>query len=84
MKKWMLGLVVAGLVMVAGIGGVLADEVTDGKAWSFEQMLPFMKKMHPDMNDETLKQMYDTCHGQGGMMGPGAGPAMHQQMMKDL
>ncbi|NSL51389.1 FAD/FMN-containing dehydrogenase [Calidifontibacillus erzurumensis] len=35
---------------------------------SFEEMLPFMKKMHPNLTDEQLENMYKSCHGEGGMM----------------
>ena len=29
---------------------------------SFKDMLPFMKEMHPQMNDTELEQMYNNCH----------------------
>ncbi|MCM3765252.1 hypothetical protein [Neobacillus niacini] len=35
---------------------------------SFEEMLPFMQKMHPDFSNSELNEMYKACHGEGGMM----------------
>lgn len=32
----------------------------------FEQMLPYMKKMHPNLSDEQLKALYEQMHGQNG------------------
>lgn len=61
MKKRLisLGLVVA---FVLGIGNVVyANSETEG--WGFEEMLPFMKQMHPEMNEQEMEQMYQNCHG---------------------
>jgi hypothetical protein len=33
---------------------------------TFEQMLPFMKKMHPNLSDDQLKALYDQMMGQNG------------------
>lgn len=35
---------------------------------NFEQMQPFIQKMHPDFTTEEQKQMYDSCHREGSMM----------------
>ncbi|RSK26529.1 hypothetical protein EJF36_06455 [Bacillus sp. HMF5848] len=34
--------------------------------FSFEDMLPFMKEMHPDFSEEELESMYQDCHNRGG------------------
>lgn len=33
---------------------------------TFEQMLPFMKKMHPNLSDKELKDLFDSMHGKNG------------------
>lgn len=77
MKKWILAMVTTSLVLVAGIGGALASDLPkDPSSWTFEDMLPFMKKMHPNMDEKALKGMFDSCHKNGGMM--------NSSMMKDL
>jgi hypothetical protein len=33
---------------------------------AFEQMLPYMKKMHPGLSDEQLKALFEQMHGANG------------------
>lgn len=33
---------------------------------SFEQMLPYMKKMHPNLGEQQLKDLYDSMQQSGG------------------
>lgn len=33
---------------------------------TFEQMLPFMKKMHPNLSDAQLKSLFERMHGANG------------------
>ncbi|RKD27113.1 hypothetical protein BEP19_00640 [Ammoniphilus oxalaticus] len=71
MKKMVIGGTLAALLVIGGIGGVWAAESVSpnsGNEKTFEDMLPFMKKMHPHTSDETFKKMYNDCHGEGGMM----------------
>ena len=82
MKKLVLSGIVT-LFLVGGVGAVwAAEDVTpmNPNQKTFEEMLPFMKKMHPGVSDETFKEMYNSCHGEGGMMGNGT----PQSMMKNL
>jgi len=82
MKKLLLSGVIT-LLLVGGVGAVWAAEDVSPKVpniKTFEEMLPFMKKMHPGVSDETFKEMYNSCHGSGGMMGNGT----MQNMMKKL
>lgn len=86
MKKTVMVGAVAALLLMGGIGAVWAAENVTPKApaeKTFEEMLPWMKQMHPGISDETFKEMYNYCHsngGPGGMMGNGMGP----NMMKGL
>lgn len=67
MKKMVVGLLAAGLVLGAGTAAVFAEGNGDGEGTiNFGQMLPFMKKMHPDLSEQQLKDMYNSCHGTGG------------------
>jgi hypothetical protein len=74
----MIGAVTMGLLLAGGIGAAWAADNNPGagSSWSFEKMLPFMKQMHPNMNDSELKQMYNICNANGG-------PAKMGQMMKN-
>jgi disulfide bond formation protein DsbB len=66
MKKLLIGLVSLGLVL--GIGtSVYANTAGDGFQ-SFREMVPFMQQMHPDMSEEQLENMYNSCHGENGGM----------------
>jgi hypothetical protein len=40
---------------------------------SFEQMLPYMKKMHPDLSDDQLKSLYEQMMGSNGACSNGQG-----------
>lgn len=42
----------------------------------FEQMLPYMKKMHPNLSDEQLKALYEQMHGQNGACSNANGQGM--------
>lgn len=67
MKKLAIG--VLGAVLVLGLGtAVFAAGNSGEEGFSFEQMLPFMQKMHPDASNEQLQEMYKACHSDGGMM----------------
>lgn len=62
MKKKLLSVGIV-FVLALGIGNaVFAHGGSDG-GWSFQEMIPFMKEMHPDMDEKQLKQMYQDCHG---------------------
>ncbi|HEY2493175.1 MAG TPA: hypothetical protein VGI33_09710 [Paenibacillus sp.] len=51
------------VVLSVGIGTVAyATEVGTG---SVREMRPFMKEMHPNLNESELEQMYNSCHQQG-------------------
>ncbi len=68
MKKLTVGLLSAVMILGAGTAVVAAGNSGQGDGLSFERMLPFMQKMHPNFSKEELKDMYKACHGEGGMM----------------
>ncbi|MDT8977808.1 hypothetical protein RQP50_16350 [Paenibacillus sp. chi10] len=56
--------IVGATVLTLGIGtAVYAADVNPG---TIKDMLPFMKEMHPNLNDSELEQMYNNCHQRGG------------------
>ncbi|WP_338472962.1 hypothetical protein R4Z10_09665 [Niallia sp. XMNu-256] len=61
-KKLIIGLLTGAIVL--GGAGTFAYAQTDG----FQEMKPFMEKMHPELSTNELEQMYNSCHGDGGMM----------------
>ncbi|MBP1949953.1 hypothetical protein [Virgibacillus litoralis] len=69
MKKKLLAIALAAFVTL-GIGNVVfAHGAADNggeNGWSFEDMVPFMKDMHPNMDQQEMEQMYQDCHGSNG------------------
>jgi len=49
-------------VLTLGIGSAVYAHGSD-EGWSFQEMLPFMKEMHPDMDEQQMEEMYQKCHG---------------------
>ncbi|QOY36864.1 hypothetical protein AWH56_004210 [Anaerobacillus isosaccharinicus] len=82
MKKKVIAVLTA-TSLVLGIGSVaLANSDNDVfENFNFKDMLPFMQEMHPDLEEEQLEEMYNRCHGEGGMM-QGKMGGMMQGMMK--
>ncbi|MCQ6274556.1 hypothetical protein JMM81_06165 [Bacillus sp. V3B] len=70
-KKLAIG-VLTGAILLGGTGTFAfaqANEDANGEGLlNFGQMKPYMEEMHPDLSIQELKQMYDSCHGEGGMM----------------
>lgn len=77
-KKLWIG--IGAIVLTLGIGTAVYAADTGNPA--FEQMLPFMKKMHPNLTDQQLNDMHKSCGEQKGnldnMMKSGSG------MMKNM
>ncbi|MDP4086874.1 MAG: hypothetical protein Q8934_20110 [Bacillota bacterium] len=42
------------------------QQLMQSKDYSFDHMLPYMKKMHPNLSNEELKSFYDKMHGKDG------------------
>ena len=96
-RKIVVGMLTAGLAFGAVGTVALAKELPSKESIqelfkdgipSFKEMLPFMKQMHPNLNDQQLENMYQSCHskgGKGGMMqNPNAMPQQHSNMMNNL
>jgi len=69
MKKRWIGL--AALVLATGIGtagayAASADGNTGAGKDFFERMLPFAKQMHPDLTDQQIERMYNSCRNGSG------------------
>ncbi len=69
MKKKLIAALTA-TALVLGVGTLTLasseNDVLDGV--NFKEMLPFMQKMHPDLDEKQLEEMFDRCHGEDGMM----------------
>ena len=86
MRKLLTGGVVASILLMGGIGAAWAAENVTPKAPDqkfFEEMLPFMKQMHPGMSEESYKEMFNDCHSKGGPAGM-MGNGVQENKMKDL
>lgn len=46
---------------------------------TFEQMKPFMKKMHPNLSDKELEELFNSMHGAGGACGVQNGSTSNPQ-----
>ncbi|BCG58821.1 hypothetical protein [Paenibacillus sp. URB8-2] len=56
-KKLWIG--IGAIVLTLGIG--TAVYAAEGGDATFQQMLPFMKKMHPSLSDQQLNDMHKSC-----------------------
>ena len=68
MKKLAVGILSGALVLGAGTAVFAAGNNSSEDGLSFEKMLPFMQKVHPESSKEDLQKMYNACHEDGGMM----------------
>jgi hypothetical protein len=66
-KKLAIG-VLTGAILLGGTGTLTFAQANGEGLLNFGQMKPYMEKMHPDLSTQELKQMYDSCHAEGGMM----------------
>ncbi|MCH6267815.1 hypothetical protein [Neobacillus citreus] len=83
MKKLAFGLFSAALILGAGTAVFAAGNNNTGDGLSFDKMLPFMQKMHPDSSKQELEDMYKACHENGGMMG-GTSETKSENMMNQF
>jgi len=56
--------IIGAAVLAIGIG--TATYAAEAGPSAFRDMLPFMKEMHPNLNDSQLEQMYNSCHQREG------------------
>ncbi|WP_394239373.1 hypothetical protein [Niallia oryzisoli] len=69
-KKIVIGLL-TGAILLGGAGTIAFAQANDGNdtgILDFGEMKPYMEKMHPELSDQELQDMYNSCHGDGGMM----------------
>ncbi|MEH7095005.1 hypothetical protein [Neobacillus vireti] len=85
MKKFVVGMIGAAFILGAGTAVFAAGDGSSNDGVSFERMLPFMQKMHPDSSKDELKDMYKACHEEKGMMDGTNGKEMsNDNMMNSL
>jgi hypothetical protein len=78
-KKIITAITATALVLGLGTAAIASTDVVEN--FNFQDMLPFMQKMHPDMDKEQLEEMFNRCHGEGGMMNGERGNKMMEGMM---
>lgn len=67
-KKLMIAILSGAFILGAGTL-TFAQSNGDGEGlFNFEQMKPKIAEMHPDLTEEEQKEMFEACHGEGGMM----------------
>ncbi|WP_458411922.1 hypothetical protein ACNQFZ_13820 [Schinkia sp. CFF1] len=67
-RKLLVGMISGAFILGAG-SLVFAATNSDGEGiFNFKQMQPYIEQMHPNLTTEQQKEMFDACHGQGGMM----------------
>ncbi|BCG60444.1 FAD/FMN-containing dehydrogenase [Paenibacillus sp. URB8-2] len=78
-KTW---IVLAAVTMVFALGTAVYAATDKDKG--FQEMLPQMKQMHPDVSEQQLQEMYNNCKSNGkgmsGMMNGEAGGMMGNMM----
>lgn len=86
-KKLAIG-ILTGAIILGGAGTfafAAANEDANGNGLlNFGQMKPYMEKMHPNLSTDELKDMYDSCHGEGGMMENGTTKGMMDGSTKNM
>ncbi|GGH21689.1 hypothetical protein [Paenibacillus segetis] len=60
-KKLIVSLSVIALTMSIGTA-VIAAGNNEGNYNNYEDMLPHMQQVHPDLNEKQLNDMYNNCH----------------------
>ena len=68
MKKLVVGVLSVAFIFGAGTFTYAQANGDGGGPLNFGQMKPHIEKMHPDLSTKEQKEMFDACHGEGGMM----------------
>ncbi|WP_438823699.1 hypothetical protein [Bacillus sp. JJ1764] len=84
MKKLAVGILSASLIL--GVGTVVFAQSNGygNGTFNFGQMKPYMEKMHPDLTEKELKDMYEACHGTNGAMPSKTFQKMSTDNMDDM
>ena len=67
-KKLMVGIISGAFILGAGSFAFAATNGEGEGLLNFGQMKPYIEQMHPDLTNQEQKEMFDACHGKGGMM----------------
>lgn len=79
-RKLFVGIFTGALIL--GAGTLTFAQSSDEGFKLFEQMKPHIEKMHPELTEEEQKEMFDACHGKGGMMEDRDGDNVSNMMNK--
>lgn len=64
--------ILTGAIILGGAGtfafAATNEDANGNELLNFGQLKPFMEKMHPELSTDELNDMFDSCHGEGGMM----------------
>jgi hypothetical protein len=63
MKKFTVGIVSLALLLGLGTAVFAAGNSDSVNGFTFEKILPFMEKMHPNSSESELENMYKSCQG---------------------
>lgn len=67
-KKLVVGIISGAFILGAGSFAFAAANGEGEGLLNFGQMKPYIEQMHPDLTTQEQKEMFDSCHGEGGMM----------------
>lgn len=69
MKKKIVTAILSGAFVLGAGSLTFAQSNGEGAGLlNFGQMKPHIEKMHPDLTTQEQKEMFDACHGKGGVM----------------
>lgn len=63
MKKVVIGILSATFILGAGTFAFAQTNNDEKVPQTFEQMKPYMEKMHPQLSEKEQKDMFNSCHG---------------------
>lgn len=67
-KKLLVGILTGAFILGAGTLTFAQSNGEGEGLLNFGQMKPYIEEMHPDLSTQEQKEMFDNCHGEGGMM----------------
>ena len=67
-KKLLVGILSGAFILGTGTLTFAASNGEGEGLLNFGQMKPYIEEMHPDLTTQEQKEMFDACHGEGGMM----------------
>jgi hypothetical protein len=67
-KKLVVSLLCGAFILGAGSLTFAQSNGEEEGLLNFGQMKPYIEEMHPDLTIQEQKEMFDSCHGEDGMM----------------